>query len=299
MIVPTASTATSGYAPLQELLRQSGTVFLSHFNDRPSKLFEELEHLRLSIVLVHKTADARRIFSTALNKWSAPERPHLFGRLSFVETTNLNQDNGFLRIGSRLEASLLEKLAAEGVTLGQRCRAADVFPIWYTRKLSHFVQVLDFVPRIIDEQGLERRPSELKAVWLADCHERDCFLALLNSSLFFWTLAVFSDGRNLNRREIHAACFAYDRAAASVKARLGRLCRELMSDLRRNSRLRAMRYRDRGTLRIQCIYPRRSKGIIDEIDRVLAEHYGFSAEELDFLLNFDIKYRLGLPSATP
>ncbi len=28
-------------------------------------------------------------------------------------------------------------------------------------------------------------------------------------------------------------------------------------------------------------------------DTVLAGHYGFKAEELDFILNYDIKYRLG------
>ena len=29
------------------------------------------------------------------------------------------------------------------------------------------------------------------------------------------------------------------------------------------------------------------------IDAVLAGHYGFMAEDLDFILNYDIKYRLG------
>ncbi len=29
------------------------------------------------------------------------------------------------------------------------------------------------------------------------------------------------------------------------------------------------------------------------IDRVLAQHYGFSDEELDFIINYDIKYRMG------
>jgi hypothetical protein len=32
---------------------------------------------------------------------------------------------------------------------------------------------------------------------------------------------------------------------------------------------------------------------LDEIDTALAGHYGFTAEELDFILNYDIKYRLG------
>jgi hypothetical protein len=31
---------------------------------------------------------------------------------------------------------------------------------------------------------------------------------------------------------------------------------------------------------------------------VLARHYGFTAEELDFILNYDIKYRLGRDTET-
>ena len=41
-----------------------------------------------------------------------------------------------------------------------------------------------------------------------------------------------------------------------------------------------------------------SKSILDEIDTVLAGHYGFTAEELDFILNYDIKYRLGRSTET-
>ena len=42
-----------------------------------------------------------------------------------------------------------------------------------------------------------------------------------------------------------------------------------------------------------CDRPRTFKPIIDEIDRVLAQHYGFTDEELDFIINYDIKYRMG------
>jgi hypothetical protein len=36
-----------------------------------------------------------------------------------------------------------------------------------------------------------------------------------------------------------------------------------------------------------------AKPILNEIDRVLAAHYGFTDEELDFIINYDIKYRMG------
>jgi REP element-mobilizing transposase RayT len=36
--------------------------------------------------------------------------------------------------------------------------------------------------------------------------------------------------------------------------------------------------------------------VLSEIDRVLAEHYGFTDEEIDFIVNYDIKYRIGRDS---
>lgn len=47
--------------------------------------------------------------------------------------------------------------------------------------------------------------------------------------------------------------------------------------------------------------PQSAKPSLDEIDRVLAVHYGFAPEELDFIpsahlragINYEIKYRMG------
>ena len=43
----------------------------------------------------------------------------------------------------------------------------------------------------------------------------------------------------------------------------------------------------------QYYYIKQSKVIIDEIDQTLGKHYGFSPEEFDFIINYDIKYRMG------
>jgi len=47
------------------------------------------------------------------------------------------------------------------------------------------------------------------------------------------------------------------------------------------------------TLSVQCIVPKYAKPILDGIDAVLAAHYGFTDEELDYIINYDIKYRMG------
>jgi hypothetical protein len=52
-------------------------------------------------------------------------------------------------------------------------------------------------------------------------------------------------------------------------------------------------YKNHGELSIQSFQPRLSKPIIDQIDQVLAKHYDLTDKELDYIINYDIKYRMG------
>jgi hypothetical protein len=66
-----------------------------------------------------------------------------------------------------------------------------------------------------------------------------------------------------------------------------------MSDLKRNSIMLTREQRQTGTTQTQSFKIQKSKPIIDKIDQIIARHFGLSDEELDFLLNYDIKYRMG------
>ena len=68
---------------------------------------------------------------------------------------------------------------------------SKTFPVHYTRKLSYFVQVLGFIPKIYDSSGDIRRPSQLKTVWFDDEMVRDGALGFWNSSLFYWLITRF------------------------------------------------------------------------------------------------------------
>ena len=66
-----------------------------------------------------------------------------------------------------------------------------------------------------------------------------------------------------------------------------------MDNLQDNSYFQEARYERYGNLKMQVFRPRLAKPTIDKIDKVLAKHYGFTDEELDFIINYDIKYRMG------
>ena len=78
-----------------------------------------------------------------------------------------------------------------------------------------------------------------------------------------------------------------------TKQKLDRLSIILNNDLIKNSRTIVRHYEKIGDVECPNVSMRMSKPIIDEIDKVLAVHYGFTDEELDFIINYDIKYRMG------
>lgn len=293
MIIPVAAVCTDGYKPLQKLLNNSGTSIVSSYNDRPSKLFDGLEHIRLCIILHEKNTSIKRVFSSGYLKWQSTERPHLFERLSFIETTELNRSGCIAKIGTAIEASLLAKIGKEKVKLSEFVSKYGKHQIFYTRKLSHFVQILDFVPAIFDKINRQREPSELKNISFKKSKERDIFLSALNSTLFYWLLTVYSDCRNLNKREVDSMRFNIRETNSSLAKKLIELSNELMKDIKHKSNFLEMNYKKHGQLRIQCTYPKLSKNIIDRIDKLIGDSFGFSEEELDFIINYDIKYRMG------
>ena len=198
----------------------------------------------------------------------------------------MKADAGIAKIGDPISASILKKINGIALVSEQVKQRSSRYTVYYTRKLSHFLQILNFVPKIYDSAEKLRNPSELKEIQFDNALTRDGALAILNSSLFSWIVTVFSDCRNLNQREV--VMIRFDTTDTARLERLAAISHKLMQDIEANSELKKQ-----GNLTIQQTFPRRSKTIIDEIDCVLAEHYGFTEEELDFIINYDIKYRMG------
>ena len=131
-------------------------------------------------------------------------------------------------------------------------------------------------------------PSELKELNLDSSESTEAAIAVLSSTTFFWFWNVLSDCRNLNRRDLMAFPFNHKDVVPSFKKRLSKLGRQYLVQLSTTSRIM-----HKSGLEIETFDYGACKSIADEIDRVLAEHYGFTDKELDFIINYDIKYRMG------
>ena len=294
MIVPVSLIATPGYYALRDLVFNSGVCFVSSFNIHPCCLFEGANpRLCIPIIIRDKT---NALFTTNYQKWYSQERDFLFQRLTYAliptEIVNALIKRTIPKISSRLALDAFTKLQNRGPLaefVSQQSRANGT--IYYRRTFGAFVLFYDRPPKMYDEHNRPMLPTELKEIYFPKQHF-DMMLAIYYSNSFYLYTYLMSDCRNMNKPEVEAFPINLIGLEKEAIERLRLLNSKLSQDLQKNSTFMDYAYTT-GRRKFQAFYPRLSKFIIDEVDTVLAGHYGFTAEELDFILNYDIKYRMG------
>ncbi len=288
MIVPHSAVCTDRMAPLLALLTEGATTWISTYDIRPCKLFAGVDQ-RLAIVL-RRVSPEKRIYSTRYYRWFEHERSGLFHCLRYLDVSDLHYRNSVPKAGDPLEESIWHKMHTH-TPLGKDLGGNNV--VYYHNAPRYWVRAMTFAPYFWNERDGKKLSAQIKTLPVRDATDAQVLTAVLNSNLFCWWWLLLSDCRHLNRREIDRFPVGLLRISPSCKESLGRLCRQLMADYRRHAVRKVCRYRTTGKVIYDEFYPGRSKAILDEIDRALARHYGLSPNELQLLINYDIRYRMG------
>jgi hypothetical protein len=163
-IVPVSSISTDGYEELQKLLINK-PITISSFDDRPSRLFEGLEHIRLSIHLVfNKYTEVIDSYVTECIRWNASERSDLFSKIQYQHVSVKYLNGSFPKISKSYESDILNKIWGEKYIIKSFALKNNDKLVYYSRKVQNFLQVLDFVPQVYDGCNKLREPSEFKTI---------------------------------------------------------------------------------------------------------------------------------------
>jgi hypothetical protein len=232
-----------------------------------------------------------KFLTTKYNRWKPEEREHLFPTLYFSCSDQDKKLSSIPKLGGKLSKQVLQKIRGCKTSFFL-ARGAE--PSFYVHRIPYnYIKAFNFVPYFWNEVDGVKKSEDYKPYFLASKEEASTLLAVLNSNLFFWWWYTFFEGYHCGKHEIHSFPSGFSMMKPAIKQALQTLADTLMADYRKNAVRKEAQYKTTGKVIYDEFYPRYSKPIIDEIDRVLARHYGFTDEELDFIINYDIKYRMG------
>ncbi|HCS76769.1 MAG TPA: SAM-dependent methyltransferase [Syntrophaceae bacterium] len=292
-IVPISLVCTQRMEVLQNSIASfSKNIWLSNYAERPSKLFVGAEVL-LTIVLTRTGISSANYYTTKFMKWASEERSNLFQRIEYQNIQNKIKPYVINKQSEAIELQIIAKLLNQAKQLGYYFQSNSKYPVYYRIGGGRYWKIFtNFQPQFVlnDKNSVSSRENYL---YLEKAELRDVVITLLSSSLFYWYFIMTTNCRDLNPSDLNNYPFQMETMSEKHTSLLAQLCKALMIDYKNNSLLKEKTSSLTGAIKYQEFYPRLSKDILDNIDKVLAQHYGFTDEELDFIINYDIKYRMG------
>ena len=282
MIIPISAFANDSMKELQSFIKNKlNHIYIANFHQRPAQLFDGVLQ-RLSVFVGNKAESDGVIYTTGINRWYQQTRNILFQNLSFARVTQKKQQH-IIKIGSHIEQDIFEKYSAQ-------------------KTLEHYVGGHNLNNRIFYRTAgggywvtflfneFDRTAVSNKSAFIKDEYKSPIFSAVLNSNLFWWYYAINYDLFNFKDYMIFAFQYTYN--DCDVQSLL-EASKQLEKALRKNAIFYTINSKTNGATET-VNYPKgQCKNEMDEIDKLLAKHYGFTEEELDFIINYDIKYRMG------
>ncbi len=280
-IIPLSGLSIEGFSPLQLIVFKKTISWNSFYSgDRnPSELFTGVK-IRAAIYIGRKSSSPKKYVSRYL-KYYANERSILFSKINYVECYD---SVSAPKLDGKIGKSIMQKLSTLKKHLASEFAGNSVIyyhaaPIYWCKALLNIDVLINNGLNIAD--SYKNRP-------ISEPY-KDFSFVLLNSSLFFYYWIVQSDCYNLTRKYIAEMPIP----DIDIRDNYAKYAQVLNADLNKNIQVAEYKYANRGYVKFAQFFPKKSKTIIDEIDKLLAEHYGLSEEELDFIINYDIKYRMG------
>jgi hypothetical protein len=297
-IVQLPLTSSSRMESVRSVLRQqSNSLYVIPFDDRPGKLFEGLEHCRGVIFLSEAPRSSEsQLFTARYQRWATQTRPHLFFQVEYAGVTRVGVYPGlFPKYATDAEVAVFAKIQEKSDTIigNVTAKRPTKHFIFYQEATQYWVKATIGLPYYA-KNGVVGPPAHGRYVYFDKAQSVTATCAIMNSSLFYVYFIAYGDCFHLSDTLVSGFPISGNLLADQRLVVLGE---NLQKSLTANAEHKTIQTRDGSEIAYAEFFASKSKPVIDEIDGILAEHYGFTHEELDFIINYDIKYRLGQDDA--
>jgi hypothetical protein len=285
MIVQLTALSAEKMSSLQDLLLRRGALLTSAFPRRPESIFDGVE-MPVSILISRSSPPT--LHTTRVNRFYTEERPSALAAMVFAQHDIRLHGHRIAKIGSPIGVGIYRKMESQKRVLGSLTSCATKHALYYQEACRYWLKACVGLP-YFRRNGESISPPHGRTLYFRDAAACAFAGCLVNSTLFYWFYSAFSDCEHINDALIRNFRIPPESKASDWIA----LERRLAENQKRYARRKSILTKQGHKIEYDEMDAPHSKPIIDEIDTVLAQHYGFTPEELDFIINYDIKYRLG------
>ena len=289
MIVPLALPSTIRMKVVQDMLEAKGhNVWYANFAWRPAKLFDEVNRA-LTIFITSPSVNSQS-FSTSYQKWASECRDYLFSLIIYGQIARNRPFFWAPKINTTLDASIFSKILSIPTSV-KDFRGKTDHRIFYRSSGGLYWKVFtDFAPKF-SVNGVSGNSTKEDNFSVQYKRQIKPLIAVLSSNTFWWWYTVTSNLRDMSPANIMD--FPIPESVFSDTS-LSKLGQKYLKDIAKHSSTLVRQQKSTGRTETQSFKIKNSKHVIDEIDRALATHYNFTENEIDFIINYDIKYRMSI-----
>jgi hypothetical protein len=287
LIVQLTAMSSQRMEPLQALLQQRGTVYAVPFPRRPQSVFTDVE--MPVVILISTPLDAESRFVTAnVNRFYSQERSTVTERLRLVQHEVWKNRHRIAKFGSKLEVDLYDRIAAHPNVLGTLACSDSKWSMYYQEACRYWVKAIHGLP-FFKRNGKHIEPPHGRTIHFVTQSAASFATCLLNSSLFYWLYSAMCDCEHINDGFVRE----FPVPAKWDRADWCGLSDELMRSLTRHATRKVISTKQGHKIEYDEMNAVHSKSVIDKVDIALAQVFGLSSTELEFITNYDLKYRVG------
>jgi len=290
-IVPLSMFATPNMISVMQYVKQRySSEWTSYYSNRPDQLFEGAQNF-LAIHIATSALKQVDNFTTGLRRWQSSLRDRLFEVTEYasVDLSTSLPLYAYPKFQSSVDNEVWKKLSCSKSRLsefaGKNFSTGEKAVYCYGG--VYWTKARNFDSPVI-RNGLSTTSTADRPFKMREGSSPLATVAVLNSTMHFWFWTNFSDCRNKTYSVMLDMPIDKSLLSDQVLIDLGS---KLMDSYQAYGE---RKIRDgRNTTVFTEFYPKRSKDLIDEIDRHIGRNLGLTALEMDYILNFDVKFRMG------
>jgi|GEM_PF-661796 len=281
-IVPISITSSDSMQSLHNFLESHcETIYISSYAVSPKPIFENAVVDNSIITAIKTNTRCKNLFMTKLNRRSKDNTiENIVNNLKFINALDVKLLGRYPKISYDIEKQILNKILSFRTTIGTMITKSGI-PIYYRTSGGRYFKVVTNYPTGSSKENvLYIVPKYANFVG-----------AVLSSNLFFWFYQIYSNNRDLKLSDIERFPISKENINNVILQQVDILYNEYLKDIEKNVIIHDdTNYKNIDSFKEYKIS--KSKHLVDQIDDLIGPLYGLTPEEIEFIKNYDIEYRI-------